>query len=334
MNLLDYKISFIVPTYNTEVELLEKCLNSIVNTNISNFEIILVDDGSTSKDLNLYLRDINKIYSKLILIRQENQGSASARNNGLDNCSGEYIFFVDADDIFDLKFLNLPNFEKNVELIIFDYKIINLNTQHFTRYVLNEHGLNINKDKSEIIKNILYAPNKFKEFSFGAIWAKCFSKKFLDANKIRFKDKLRKTQDRIFMLDVIINSSKISYFPLSSYNYSVNLSSITHKLNYKMIDYCKSIFDEVKKYDVDFNIKKYFIYNIFHEMLLLTYFHKECTIGWFTTSKEVKKLYSYFEFDRILSNISLQEIEGKNNKLKFIMYKYHLIYLLRLAYRF
>ena len=90
-------ISIIVPVYNVE-EYLEECLESICKQTYTDIEVVLVNDGSTdgSKEIcEKYCRQD----SRFKLINQENQGQSAARNNGVSFSTGEYITFVDSDDV-------------------------------------------------------------------------------------------------------------------------------------------------------------------------------------------------------------------------------------------
>ena len=89
-------ISVIVPVYNTGMYL-ERCLNSILNQTYQNMEIILVDDGSTDESPQKCDKYAHRD-SRISVIHKENGGQSSARNVGLDVCSGDYISFVDSDD--------------------------------------------------------------------------------------------------------------------------------------------------------------------------------------------------------------------------------------------
>ena len=92
-------ISIIVPVYNVE-SYLERCINSILNQTFKNFELILVDDGSTDKSGEIC--DSFAGYDKRIrVIHKKNGGLSSARNVGLDVSIGKYIGFVDSDDWID-----------------------------------------------------------------------------------------------------------------------------------------------------------------------------------------------------------------------------------------
>ena len=89
-------VSIVVPVYNVEAYL-EKCLDSLVNQNFDNYEVIIVNDGSTDKSKEIAQRYENK-YSNVVLIDQKNKGLGGARNTGIEAVKGEYILFVDSDD--------------------------------------------------------------------------------------------------------------------------------------------------------------------------------------------------------------------------------------------
>jgi glycosyltransferase involved in cell wall biosynthesis len=91
-------ISVIIPVYNTE-EYLSECLNSVLNQTLSNIEIICINDGSADKSLDI-LNQYAQSDKRIILFSQQNKGPATARNLGINNASGEYIIFMDADDYY------------------------------------------------------------------------------------------------------------------------------------------------------------------------------------------------------------------------------------------
>ena len=93
------KISFIIPAYNAE-KVIEECIRSIIKIDYNNYEIVVVNDGSTD-----HTEEIIKSYNdaRLKVITQKNSGVSTARNRGLLEASGEYIAFVDADDTLESK---------------------------------------------------------------------------------------------------------------------------------------------------------------------------------------------------------------------------------------
>lgn len=99
-------VSIIVPIYNTDNNLLNKCINSISKQKYNNIEIILVDDGSNFETAK-FCDDIAVSDSRIIVIHKSNGGLSSARNAGLDNARGKLISFVDSDDFIHPEAINL-----------------------------------------------------------------------------------------------------------------------------------------------------------------------------------------------------------------------------------
>lgn len=96
----EYKISIIVPAYNVQ-KYIKQCLESIINQTYKNLEIIVVNDGSKDKTLDI-IESIAKDDSRIIVINQENQGVSASRNNALKGVDGDFVMFVDSDDWLDL----------------------------------------------------------------------------------------------------------------------------------------------------------------------------------------------------------------------------------------
>lgn len=234
-------ISIIVCAYNTE-KYLEKCLNSIINQKYKNFEVIIIDDGSTdsSKEIiNRFLEDDNRF----VYYYQENCGQAIARNNGISKAKGEYILFVDSDDIIGENYL--LNLSKVVDLKC------DLGYSNLTRKYENSPSLlttmfqyiQIPGDKNNIsikdgIVGIMASP-----------CAKIIKKDFLLKNQIEFyPEKLY--EDLFFTQSILLNNPKMVFIDDSSYNYIIhNESSMTgngHRA-FEMFDVFDSILDLANK---------------------------------------------------------------------------------------
>src|SRR4051812_6251676 len=91
------KVSVITPVYNVE-EYLEETIDSLVNQTLSPIEIIMIDDGSTDRSPEI-IEEYSRRYPNVIFVQQENSGPGAARNTGLKMARGEYISFVDSDDL-------------------------------------------------------------------------------------------------------------------------------------------------------------------------------------------------------------------------------------------
>ena len=131
-------LSFVVPVYNVE-QYLEECLNSICRQTYTDIEIICVDDGSIDYSLNI-LQKYAELDSRIIVLKQCNQGAASARNNGLQVAKGEYVLFVDSDDVVE-EDLAEKVFNK---ALAYDADIVIYNADSFSEKTGKKALLNIN----------------------------------------------------------------------------------------------------------------------------------------------------------------------------------------------
>ena len=113
------KISVIVPVYNTE-KYLDRCIQSILAQTYTDFELLLVDDGSTDSSGAICDKYAEQD-SRVRVFHKENGGVSSARNQGLDNAKGEWITFVDSDDWVDREFFNILSKSSKPDILISYY---------------------------------------------------------------------------------------------------------------------------------------------------------------------------------------------------------------------
>lgn len=219
------KISVIMPVYNG-AKYLKKSLESISNQTFTDVEVICVDDGSTDNSLEV-LNDLKEKYDFIRVIEQENQGSGKARNTGMENAIGEYIAFLDADDIFidedaldtmyDVAKVNDADIvSANLQFVKKDYSI--KENHHYERgdYVCFDEFDTISPDDYGI-------PYAF--------YKNIFKRKFLIDNDIIFPDLLR-GQDPVFLAKAFTHTKEIYTCPvdLYGYNYSVG-GGVNNKMN-------------------------------------------------------------------------------------------------------
>lgn len=121
---MDLKYSFIIPIYNIE-NYIRKCVDSILNQEYKNFEIILINDGSTDESLNI-CNNYAQIDKRVKVINQSNTGVNVARIKGIEAASGKYICCVDGDDFIEKDYLSIiENYtlEDNIDIICFNYYV-------------------------------------------------------------------------------------------------------------------------------------------------------------------------------------------------------------------
>jgi len=233
------KLSIIVPVYKVE-SYLNRCIDSILQQTFTDFELILVDDGSPD-NCGKICDDYSKIDHRIKIIHKENGGLSSARNAGISIASGEYITFVDSDD-----FLHKNMYEilfhyatkHSSDIVICDYLEVyedNLNTTEINNFHFKEENFS-NLDGL----NSLYSD---KGVQFVVAWNKLFKKQLFD--NIRFEEN-KIHEDEFIAHRLIFNSSKIIYLPIKLYYYVQRKNSITGlPFNIKKLDLVKAYKDRV-----------------------------------------------------------------------------------------
>lgn len=171
-------ISIIVPVYNAE-QYLHRCIDSILAQSYTDFELLLIDDGS--KDAS---GDICDEYAakgtRVRVFHKENGGVSSARNLGLDNAQGEYITFCDADDYVSEDWLAAYSeaIAKNVDLAIQGYYAID--GDNTVEKQLQPHSGNSIEAKRQLVVDL------FAQEIYYYLWVKLFRRDLLEAHHIRF----------------------------------------------------------------------------------------------------------------------------------------------------
>lgn len=218
-------ISVIIPVYNAE-RYLERCLESVKSQTYGKLEIILIDDGSTDAS-GLLCDEAVKRDERIRVRHQENRGVSAARNEGLSLSQGEYITFVDADDIVDrclIEHLYHGLCESGADICICDYKTF-----------LNEPVCD-NKKNAALTGAAVYSPYEaIKAILEGDIsnvgpCTKLFTKSLAD--RVRFSERIAICEDALYVLELFSSAEKIAYIPLALYYYRQSVSSSTTSVNF------------------------------------------------------------------------------------------------------
>lgn len=242
------KISVIVPVYNTE-KYLKRCLESILNQTYKDFEIIIINDGSTDNSKKIINEYIKNNPEKVKSYFQRNSGLSMARNFGIKKATGDYISFIDSDDFIDKNlFKNLENeIEKGTDLIKF--KLITVNDNY--------------KEKEKIagptFKNIngQEAFNRlvFKDSLLEPACIYLYKKDLFVENNFEFSPNTYHEDFGLIPL-VIIKSKTVTSLDVYGYYYLQTEQSITRNNDYKKT--IKRMNDILKHYDNMINqIKKW-----------------------------------------------------------------------------
>lgn len=208
--------SIIIPIYNTE-RYIKQCLTSILEQSFSDFEVFLIDDGSTDNSINI-CQSINDTRTKII--RKNNEGVSIARNIGLNQAKGKWIIFIDSDD-----FLVHNHVLKNLYTIISEQKA--------GWYLFNstQYDKGIYKSIKSNYDNSFLDTHYIQHIRHFALWGYVFKNSIIQQYNIRFIDKLAYSEDRIFIYHYAIHSSNIYLVPEIIYAYRINDGSVCQSKN-------------------------------------------------------------------------------------------------------
>ena len=219
----DLKVSIIIPVYNAE-RYLRETLNSIIHQTYKNIEVICVDDGSSDLSLEI-LKDFQSMDSRLHILNQKNQYAGIARNNGMAQATGEYVLFLDADDIFEKNMIAhlLGKARKfDPDIIIFGY-------YRFPETIKSRRPVKYN------FKEKLCTPEEIKEnifqYTLPVPWNKFIKREFIIQSGLKYQNS-KVNNDIFFNCLIVAEAQKIYFTKKRLVNYRINnINSITGNVN-------------------------------------------------------------------------------------------------------
>lgn len=261
-----YKLSVIVPCYNVESHL-DRCIDSLVRQSFKDFEIILVDDGSTdgtASKCNTWAERDNRIK----VVHKENEGAGFARNTGLDLAGGEYIAFVDSDDyVAAAYFENMVSAieEDGTDAVICGYKDVFENRIAKEQKRVGEHHRIISAMEDYLPGIIGELPDSIlgEKYCPASSWGALYKKTIIDKYTLRFvSERIFGSEDLLFQIDYFLRANYISLLPDCLYNYCDNPTSFTRtyipiklfqsyiELHREVKDRTKNLLGNSKEYDL------------------------------------------------------------------------------------
>lgn len=225
-------LSIIVPVYNVE-NYVRTCIDSILNQEIKNIEIILVDDGSTDKSGEI-CDNYSKLHFNINVVHKNNEGLGFARNSGLDIARGKYVGFVDSDD-----YVSVNMYDKLLNIAqTYDADAVYGKSLRFWNYI-DENDCHFTQGKIEIwedenikeylLKRVGMPPNSKQDMLFEPIVCSgVFRREVIERMNIRFiSERQIISEDMIFDLSFIPHCKKIIHIDDYLYFYRYNLKSLT-----------------------------------------------------------------------------------------------------------
>lgn len=302
-------ISVIVPVYNVS-EYVEQCINSILAQTYTDFEIIIVNDGSTDKSPQICDR-LALLDNRIIVIHQNNQGVSIARNVGVTRANGEWLCFVDGDDYLHPKMLE--NFiqymqESEADIYVCNYFIVLENGKQKPCQMFDSKLSEYIPPQK--VTEACFKTNIDRKKCIGVPWGKLYKREFIIKNELSFVPNLKRNQDIVYNMFAFSKSNKICYCLFFGYYYrkwsesAVNKYTPDFDRTAKL--YLKCVRDFLANNSKYSSLFIYCITNTFLECLKLQVFH-------YCNPKSVKE--NFIEFDKVCSNPDISIVYIDKSKL-------------------
>ena len=293
---MDTKVSIVVPVYNAE-KYIKDTLDSVLGQTYRNIEVICVDDGSSDSTLSI-LKEYADKDSRVIILSQKNQYAGIARNNGLAHASGDYIMFLDSDDIFEknmVSYLIDIATKRDTDIIVFGYWRFIGSTKK--RRPVRNHYKNHLLCASDEIKDDIF------QITRSLPWDKFIKMDFLRETGIQYQG--TKVNNDIFFNRTLITEANRLYFTTKRFvNYRIeNDNSLQGKLNKNPTDFLTGIIgihDELSKRGTLSIFKNSFDKMVLSDILA----HLRRVNTYYEYETIIKRIIEYNLFDRL--NISME----------------------------
>ncbi len=318
------KVSIIVPVYKSE-QSLRRCVDSILNQSFSDFELILIDDGSPD-DCGKICDDYTEMDSRVKVIHKDNGGVSSARNAGIQLSVGEYMCFIDSDDDIKKEFVSelIDLYNYDVELAVCGYNWVEGDRViRETKFSENEYDFLHREDVFKLNEKVMMS----------APWCKLYKSQIVKDNNIFFEKDLSLGEDLVFNFSYLSFITDIAVINKQLYNYRVdNENSLLRKYRKDLLDNTIKmncyVYDIIQKWDLDRDILQSFYNSVYwgFDNVLVNTFSKNNTDSFKNKIKFNREILKSIEFKKAVKAYSGHI--GFVNKLVYVTH----CYLLRLVY--
>ena len=239
MIMLQSKLSVIIPVYKVE-KYLDACVQSVLNQTLQDIEIILVDDESPDvcpKMCDQYAKN----YSNVKVVHKKNGGLGLARNSGLEIATGEYVAFLDSDDIIEPYCYQLSLdkcLEQNLDAFYFQYSPFSGNPIFQPLSKVKEKFYTNEEVRRLLLDMIGNTPEKRNDRDFQMSSCCClYRRSILEKNHIRFHSERELiSEDLVFNMEFLNKAQKVCLSGAHLYHYRINDSSLTHTVRLDRVE--------------------------------------------------------------------------------------------------
>ena len=293
------KLSIIIPIYNAELYI-RRCIESILTSHRSDFELMLINDGSIDSSESICKEYTND--SRVRYFKQENKGVAVARNRGIQEIRGSHFTIVDADDYVNSRYVDtiISDIDCENDLIIYDHY-----SGRSSCFSLVRSGLESGQSSN---LRVLY--QAVFEYRLNAQWDKVFTTSIVKKNNIFFPEGIKAGEDSMFFLQYLryVNTYFVSNDALYYYVKNSGSAMANPKLEY--ISNLDSVFKAYLTFGKEKSIDEATYYNLYKALLnsltkkVVSY--KKMGISNFVIERELKKTLIYTE----LTNVKYHELKS------------------------
>ena len=256
---MDYKsnevmFSICIPVYNVE-KYLKLCIDSVISQEFDDYEIILVNDGSTDKSGEICDKYASDFGNKIRVIHKQNEGLLIARYDAVSVAKGKYLLFLDSDDMFMpniLKTLHVAIESTHSDMIIFEYcRFFENNTHEYVARNFADKSTFEGEQKNVLYKELISTNN------FNSIWSKCICRSILEIPSDYRKYKgLTMGEDRFLSLSCFDKANKIYYLKETLYKYRANNQSVVNNITLKHYKNMQIVEELVDEYALKWNMER------------------------------------------------------------------------------
>lgn len=315
------KVSVIMPVYNAE-KYLSEAIESVLNQTYTDFELLLINDRSTDNSKEI-CRNYSERDSRITLLENNSEihGPGPTRNIGLDYATGEYVYFMDADDWADEELLQCAvnrMQETNADIVQFGVIYERYDGNSSEQYFWSGKDI-ITKD--EIKRNFFYY---WKE-NRNSLWMHLFRKKVVEA--IRFENIII-GEDISYIMDVLCNAEKIAYIAKALYHYRYVEGSTSHRWIKNTIECREIIWNHQLNFLKSFqgDMDKLAFAEVAYDNYIWAIYQLSsnlCTLSYGEKKRELIKMEEKMDFDECREIYPL-ELQHGIEKMKYALVKYRL----------
>lgn len=251
------KISVIVPVYNAE-KYLSRCIDSILNQTYKNFELILINDGSNDKSIDI-LKNYEKKDSRIKVIDNFNNGVSKTRNLGVCLATGEYIQFIDSDD-----FIDKNMFEDTIKMmtdeksdLILTGLFLDIESKNSVDTSIQTFENHVSRDKEDIAINVI---RRLNGTYVNSPVNKLYKREIIIKNNITMKENIDLGEDLVFNLEYLRYCNSVIFSDKCYYHYCMKSEdNLTAQYRENKLDLMKMLYDECEKFISYSNIDKVYL---------------------------------------------------------------------------